>query len=77
MTGKENLTNSQFSSIDELNVDECLDSSKSYTCSVRVWQIKYWRYLKISCRTVASFDTIIYHFKIFSMSLKPPINTKD
>ena len=28
--------NSQFSSIDELNVDECLDSSKSYTCSVRV-----------------------------------------
>ena len=43
---KENLTNSQFSSIDELNVDECLDSSKSYTCSVTVWQIKYWRYQK-------------------------------
>ena len=64
MTGNfENLTNSQFSSIDELNVDKCLDSSKSYTCSVKVWRIKYWRYqnpsnssnfsfVKISCCTV-------------------------
>ena len=33
---KENLTNLQFSSIDELNVDKCLDSSKSYTGSVKV-----------------------------------------
>ena len=28
MKGNENLMNSQFSSIDELNVDKCLDSSK-------------------------------------------------
>ena len=27
--------NSEFSSIKELNVDKCLDSSKSYTCSVK------------------------------------------
>ena len=62
---KENLMNSQFSSIDEINVDECLDFSKSYTWSIKVWQIEYWCYqnlsnssnfsfVKISCRTVAA-----------------------
>ena len=43
---KENLMNSHFSSMDKLNVDKCLDFSKSYTYSVKVWWIKYWHYQK-------------------------------
>lgn len=57
--------NSEFSSIKELNVDKCLDSSKSYTCSVKFDELNMdvtknllnssnVSLVKISCCTVAA-----------------------